>query len=111
MAKVAIVKVNGEVVISDTAEQFVDYQTLSTGVGGMIQHVEVKGFDLWCNENGIYEGLEVNPLATKLWMEAYPTSRNLILGDVVLTGGSDEEGETLGLSDEQINLASVLTVA
>lgn len=104
MAKVAIIKTSGEIIVSENESNFVDYETLSNGVGGWIENVQLKDFDLWCNENGLAERLPINPVATKLWQETYPTSRNVILGDVVITGGASEDGGTLGLSEEQVKL-------
>jgi len=77
------------------------YQLLSDAVGGMIECVGLEGADLWCNENGIAEGLPLNMIASAIYSDAFNAS-NPILGNVIITGGSDEEGETLGLTDEQV---------
>ncbi len=77
------------------------YQLLSDAVGGMIECVGLKDADLWCNENGIAEGLELNMIASAIYSEAFNAS-NPILGNVIITGGVDAEGETLGLTDEQV---------
>lgn len=77
------------------------YQLLSDTVGGMIECVGLGDADLWCNENGIAEGLSLNMIATAIYSDTFGAS-NPILGDVIITGGCDEEGETLGLSDEQV---------
>ena len=39
------------------------YQILSDAVGGMIECVGLKDADVWCNENGIAEGLPLNMIA------------------------------------------------
>jgi hypothetical protein len=57
--------------------------------------------DLWCNENGIAERLPLNLIASAIYSDAFNAS-NAILGDIIITGGSDDEGETLGLSDELV---------
>jgi hypothetical protein len=77
------------------------YQLLSDAVGGMIECVGLKDADLWCNENGIAEGLELNMIASAIYSDAFNAS-NPILGNVIITGSVDDEGETLGLTDEQV---------
>lgn len=77
------------------------YELLSNAVGGMIECVGLKDADLWCNENGIAEGLELNMIASAIYSEAFNAS-NPILGNVIITGSVDAEGETLGLTDEQV---------
>lgn len=78
------------------------YKTLSDAVGGWIECVRLsENEDLWCNENGIAEGLPLNMIATAIYSETF-NATNPIVGDVIITGGADEEGETLGLSDELV---------
>ena len=77
------------------------YQTLSDAVGGMIECVGLKDADVWCNENGIAEGLFLNMIASAIYSDAFNSS-NPILGNVIITGSCDAEGETLGLTDEQV---------
>ena len=81
------------------------YDVLSSAVGGMIEcvtlHDKPNQPDMWLNENGKNIGLDQNPTATALWVDMYDLT-DVIMGDVVITGGADEEGYTLGLSDEQV---------
>ena len=77
------------------------YKTLNNAVGGYIECVGLEGADMWCNENGIAEGLPLNMVASAIYYEAFKAS-NPILGNVIITGGADDEGETLGLTDEQV---------
>ena len=77
------------------------YQLLSDAVGGMIECVGLKDADLWCNENGIAEGLDLNMIASAIYSDAFGAG-NPILGNVIITGSADDEGETLGLTDEQV---------
>jgi len=77
------------------------YQILSDAVGGMIECVGLKDADVWCNENGIAEGLPLNMIASAIYSDAF-NAGNAILGDVIITGSCDAEGETLGLTDEQV---------
>lgn len=78
------------------------YQMLRDAVDGYIECVAIQeGIDLWLNEEGKLIGLQPNLVATKLYRNAYPTN-DFIVGDVVITGGADEEGETLGLSETHL---------
>lgn len=77
------------------------YQLLSDAVGGMIECVGLKDADLWCNENGIAEGLDLNMIASAIYSDAFGAG-NPILGNVVITGSVDGAGETLGLTDKQV---------
>ena len=104
MKKFAVIKVDGAVELHEVSAD-VESDFLSNAVGGWFQCVplksEVNDFYLWCNEEGKLDGLPINPVATGLWIISYgPT--DVICGDVVITGGVDDEGETLGLTDEQI---------
>lgn len=107
MKKFAVIKIDGVVELHDVstdAEE--ESKFLSDAVGGWFQCVplraEMDGFYLWCNEEGKLDGLALNPVATGLWVMSYGPS-DIICGDIVITGGVDEEGETLGLSDAQIS--------
>lgn len=92
------------------------YEVLSGAVGGYIECVSVKDdLDMWVNEEGKLIGLPLNPIGTRVWREVYgPT--DVIAGDIIFTGGVDDEGETLGLSDihiarlDEVRLAYLTTV-
>jgi hypothetical protein len=85
------------------------YQLLSDTVGGMIECVGLgssivekqRNADLWCNENGIAENLPLNLIASAIYSDAF-NGNNPILGNVIITGGVDDEGETLGLTEKQV---------
>lgn len=99
--KAVIIKTDGSKEVA-TFTVGKSYQLLSDTVGGMIECVRLaEDTDLWCNENGISEGLELNMIASAIYSETF-NAGNPILGDVIITGGADEEGETLGLTDEQV---------
>lgn len=69
-------------------------------VGGWVQAVDfTERLTIWVNEEGKLVGLPINPMATFLW-EKYYGKTDVICGDVILTGGVDDEGETLGLDEE-----------
>lgn len=78
---------------------------LQGAVGGLIEHLPfpVEGVDAWINEEGKYSDLQLNPVATVLMRNGnliFPD--DYIVGDLVLTASNDE-GETLGLTGEQVD--------
>lgn len=101
MSKKALqVKTTGEVVELDISADSLEY--LQTAVGGWVQAIDIAtDMTMWCNEEGKLIGLPHNPYAQFMWDKAFGAHTDYIVGDIVLTGGTDEEGATLGLSDEQ----------
>ena len=78
-------------------------EQMQVAVGGYVQAVDIADdVTLWCNEEGKMMGLEHNPLAQHLWDRAFGAGTDYIVGTVVLTGGADDEGETVGLTAEQV---------
>ena len=75
-----------------------EYNQLRDTVGGLIQPVDLKpDLTLWCNEEGkLINGMEVNIIGTHLYEKSYAMT-DVIMGNIVLTGGTDDEGETLPL--------------
>lgn len=100
MKKAIQIKTTGEVVELDiTADSLT---TLQTAVGGWVQAIDIAtDLTMWCNEEGKLISLPHNPFAQFMWDKAFGAHTDYIVGDIVLTGGTDEEGATLGLSDEQ----------
>ena len=82
-----------------------EYNFLNTAVAGWIQAVELsedlEGITLWVNEEGKMSSLPYNQKATFLWEKSYGFT-DVIVGTAVLTGGTDDEGETLPLTDVQV---------
>lgn len=73
---------------------------LQEAVGGWVQAIDfTPTLTLWCNEEGKLNGLPINPMATFLW-ERYFGFTDIICGNVIFTGGTGDEGETLGLNEE-----------
>ena len=69
--------------------------------------IESLGVDLWLNEEGKLEGLPINFAASYLYWDEYkrPILDRLadpIVGNVIITTSNDE-GDTTGLSDEQLD--------
>ena len=76
-------------------------------VGGLIQPIDF-GFTadtmtMWVNEEGKLIDLPVNQFGT-LFYQRYFGATDIIVGDIVFTGGTDKDGYTLGLEAEQIEL-------
>ena len=101
MKKALNIKTTGEVIELDLSVD--SLQTLQTAVNGWVQAVDLTNdLSMWCNEEGKIYGLAHNPFAQFMWDEVYGAHTDYILGDIALTGGTDDEGETLGLTDEQV---------
>ena len=81
----------------------INLAALQEGVGGWVQAIDLsETVVLWCNEEGKMINLPHNPYAQELWDEAYGVKTDYIVGDVVITGGTDNEGNTLGLSEADL---------
>lgn len=73
-------------------------QVLQTAVGGWVQAIDLDdSLTLWLNEEGKLVGLPHNPYAQFAWDKRYGAHTDYMVGDAVFTGGTDEEGATLGL--------------
>lgn len=104
MTKALVITTAGAVEVIEE----ISLKVLQGKVGGWVQAVDLKpNLTLWCNEEGKMNGLAVNDFATELWESVYGAT-DIIVGDVVLTGGADDEGETLGLTDNQIEALKAL---
>jgi hypothetical protein len=80
----------------------IEYDTLYEAVNGLVELVSInEDIDMWLNEEGKVNGLEPNIIASLLYNKVFPNF-DVIMGDVVITGGADEEGNTVGLSDQSI---------
>lgn len=70
---------------------------LQGAVGGWVQAVDLRDdLTLWCNEEGKLIGLPNNVIGTHLWEKSFGMT-DVIMGDIVFTGGTDDEGDNLGL--------------
>ena len=75
--------------IRDTVDGYYDCISLS------------RDRDMWINDEGKILELPFNAMATAMFHKAFQTD-DYIAGDVVITGGVDKDGNTLGLSDEDV---------
>jgi hypothetical protein len=70
-----------------------ELKKLQEAVDGWIEPVSFVGFTMWVNEEGLLRD-DLVPNAVAFGM--YPTP---IMGNIVFTGETDDEGETLPLSE------------
>lgn len=91
---------NSEILkLSDETE----LEQVQTAVGGLVQAVSLDAdLTLWLNEEGKLKNLPHNPTGQHIWDKTFGQDTDYIVGDIVLTGGVDENGATLGLSDKQL---------
>jgi hypothetical protein len=77
-------------------------KVLQDAVDGWVEVVDLAPkLSIWVNEEGKLNGLPYNGIATAIFQEKFGAV-DIIVGNAVLTGGTDEEGETIGLTDEQV---------
>jgi hypothetical protein len=70
---------------------------LQGAVGGWVQAVDLRDdLTLWCNEEGKLIGLTPNVIGTHLYEKNFGVL-DVIMGDIVFTGGTDDEGDNLSL--------------
>lgn len=87
------------------------YEMLQNAVGGWFELVCFpNGVDMWVNEDGIALGLPMNALATAAHWKAFPNAigRSFIYGNVIFTGCTDDEGDTLGLDLDGFDFLGIL---
>ena len=103
--KALVLTTDNTIEVEQDTDEFVSYATLSRAVGGMIEAVTLpSGLTLWVNEEGKMNGLPVNEYATRLFASAFGAGIDIIVGNAIVTGGADDEGETLGLTDEEVSI-------
>lgn len=112
MAKVIVITVDGKMKtidslydnLSESVQGYIEYVCLSTKIGkrnGIKYDKELPDLHIYLNEEGKILNLPVNPFATALWQKYYKNS-DTIVGNIIITGGADEEGETTDTTEEQI---------
>lgn len=103
MRKAIVIGFDTELSVIDLDAPEGSLKVLQDAVDGWVQAVDLTAKEtMWMNEEGKLEGLPFNPIATSIWREIFKGSPDYIAGNAVITGGVDDEGETLGLSDERI---------
>ena len=80
------------------------YKAIQAVVGGTFDAItsDSGNTTFWIHDEGKLIGLEPNVIATKILWELNPAfyGRDYLAGTVLITGGADDEGETLGVSVE-----------
>ncbi len=95
------IKTTGEVIELDLSSDTLT--KLQTAVGGWVEAIDLtERLTMWCNEEGKIIALPHNPYAQYFWDKMFGAHTDYIVGDIVLTGGVDSEGETVGLGAEQV---------
>lgn len=81
-------------------------------VGGWVECVALprQGVDMWLNEEGKLIGLPMNATATRLWESEYGRT-DVMMGDVVITGAADSEGNATDIDDQSVMSITLLTLA
>jgi hypothetical protein len=78
-------------------------KTLQQGVDGYVEAIDLDdALTMWLNEEGKLLHLPHNPRAQALWDRAFGAGTDITVGPVVLTGGVNEEGDTLPLDAETV---------
>lgn len=103
MSKAIVIRTNEEPEVVEFFDAFETYEKIHTLLEGWIEHISLPSInaDMWVNESGKLIGLPNNPLATTLWENQYGAT-DIIVGNAVITGRVDEEGETKGLSEKEV---------
>lgn len=102
MKKALRIDVDGTTEVLDLEAPQGSLKVLQEAVGGWVEVVDLtEQVAIWCNEEGKIIGLPKNSFATELFQLQFGAV-DVINGNVVLTGGADDEGDTIGLTDEQV---------
>lgn len=77
---------------------------LQDQVGGYVDVIRLgTHLDMWVHDEALVHGDELNIAATKFAHRMGHTSQ-AIFGTVVITGGADDEGDTVGLTHSHANI-------
>jgi len=73
-------------------------EQLQEAVGGLVQAADLHdNLTLWCNEEGkLINGMQPNVIGTHMWQKSFGMT-DVIMGNIVFTGGTDDEGDNLAL--------------
>ena len=99
MSKVITITSDGRVDVADAPDNGDDLEFMQDFVGGYVEcydfiHAETGLLaSMWINEEALYLPLFYNPIASKLLSRDRNCTMRIV-GDVVITGPSDDEGET-----------------
>jgi len=100
---------NGEVNVHEFEPNFVDGDRIAQAVGGYFEVLSCGRVVLWFDENGQQKGLNPNFNATMVGASFRGQPIAELVGPVLITGISDEDGRTMGLTHDQVERILVLT--
>jgi hypothetical protein len=101
---------NAVIIKTDGTTEVVDFSgdslaVLQKAVGGYVQAIDITdNLTLWVNEEGKLEDLPHNPRAQQYFDLRFGTGADYIVGDAIFTGGTDSNGDTLGLDSDSLEL-------
>ena len=72
-----IIRVDGTVERLPSTVAKMPLEKVQAIVGGYIEHVRVRGTELWCNEEGSLQGLPLNDTASRM-------TGHFVVGDVIV---------------------------
>jgi hypothetical protein len=102
MKSAIVIKTSGEILHLDLKASD-ELEALQSAVGGWIEAVDLaEDLTMWVNEEGKIKGLDLNSIATALFDKHFKNSFDVIVGDIVLTGGTNSKGNTVGLTEKQL---------
>jgi len=81
------------------------YNIIKESIGGGIFqciYLPELNADMWIDDEGkLFSEPVINAFGSALWVNSYGMT-DMIVGDIIITGGADSEGKTLGLTQEQV---------
>ena len=101
MKNALVVDTQGNTLVLDVEFDFLS--KMQTAVDGLIEPIDLSdNLTMWVNEEFLFrDSFEPNLLGTAMYQNLGATG--IILGTIVFTGGTDSDGETLGLSDTDLD--------
>jgi hypothetical protein len=86
-----------------TYERVNELSILQAEVGGYVEAITMpSGRIMWVNEEGLMKGLPLNRLATTLLHRLGAVTSVRILGNAVITGPADSNGDTRSLTAAEV---------
>lgn len=72
-------------------------------VAPLVQPIDIsKDLTMWCHEEGKMLGHPRNETGSTIFDGTFGQGYDTIVGNIVFTGGIDDEGETLGVPEELV---------
>jgi hypothetical protein len=94
----AIIHTTGVV---DVVDKEWNLQEMQQVVGGLVECIGIGVVDMWINEEGkLIEDMRVNPMASGMFQQAFHPTDDVIMGDVLMLGSGDADGNSTSLSGE-----------